>query len=117
MAVNTPSQQHNAHDVILIQPVVIHHKNFQANTVNVSPLKMKLIGLSDLKMKLKRLVEDSSKSISFNAALPLGYSSSLVDQINLHIWICCGVECMQCSKICMYNILMLAQTNQLYWTK
>jgi len=117
MAVNPPSQQHNAHDVILIQPVVIHHKNFQANTVNVSPLKMKLIRLSDLKMKLKRLVEDSSKSISFNAALPLGYSSSLVDQINPHIWICCGVECMQCSKICMYNILMLAQTNQLYWTK
>jgi len=67
-------------------------------------------------MKLKRLVEDSSKSISFNAALPLGYSSSLVDQIKLHIGICCRVECMQCSETCMHNVLMLAQTNQLYWT-
>ena len=95
MVVNTPSQQHNAYDVISTKPVVVHDKNFQANFVYVPSLKI----------KLERLIEDGSKSISFNAALPLGYSSSLVDQIYLHVRICRRLECMQCSKTCICSIL------------
>jgi len=88
MVVNSSAQQHYAHDVISTKPVIVHDKKFQAN-IKYVPL---------LKIKLERLIENSSKSISSNAALPLGYSSSLVDQINLHIGICRRLECTQCSN-------------------
>ena len=78
LVIDIHSQQHCANQIVSTKPIIIHYNN----------LKPDIIYVFLLNFELKRLIEGCNKSVLFDAALPFGYSLSLVDQVHFHIGIC-----------------------------